>query len=536
MRNTKRISISIVKKKIILGVFIFLFFAPNFAFSQEDDFNKKLAEKYAPILCFHKDEKYYPCSPLFWLENGEYDNNRQNFEKGILALTPEERKNKYDELRKDGKHLQKAKIYYNVYQIKRGSKEYILLSKYIDDIDSHSKIYVIEYWFYYIYNEYHIGYKILKFKQNHFHDMEHVFFIVAENEKVAGDEQDNIKSDNILLVVANAHEDSTPNNIIILKATEHTPQSNIDIIVEKGSHASCPDIDGDGFVVACIDINDKRFNRIEWGIRDHGQPFSGYIVDYMDRRIEKLGYIKLYPPGEKDTSCSAIKYKLISVNELHDEFNNLFSEPEDKKKLDRIFSRQMNLSYLNSILIKELEIMKKDPGKLYQPWEHPHYQNIKKMLQPVNRQLLSLKLGFTYYNNRPSITLTNHIQFRRFKGWPLFKNFTAELSFDEVEELIFDEILKKRKFRWVPKFEYNVYLSYDIDNFFSLYGGIGSTRSRKKIEAENNPQPEVDWVSFIGGLKFNYYLFSTRIGLRVRDDIDRGFIEFRVWINLFDII
>src|SRR5207244_2058950 len=78
----------------------------------------RLAETFAPILVFHPDEKYFPCSPLFASTPlGTPESRTERY----LALTIEERANL-------------ATVYYRAYRLQRRSEEVI----------------VVEYWFYYV--------------------------------------------------------------------------------------------------------------------------------------------------------------------------------------------------------------------------------------------------------------------------------------------------------------------------------------------------------------------------------------------------
>ena len=164
-------------------------------FENANKFNDvELAREYAPEFWFAQEEKYYPCDySLFFFDK---DNNEIP---GELA------KQKYDSLSFQDK-LRNFKVFYNV-----------------DKSDPNQTI--IQYWTIYVFND---------FSNQHYGDIEGTTVFV-----------DN-KTGKINKIVGNAHFGTYSKIIAANNQADNLKQSHTIVLVEKGSHASCPDPNGDG--------------------------------------------------------------------------------------------------------------------------------------------------------------------------------------------------------------------------------------------------------------------------------------------------
>ena len=184
---------------IIFSVFLFPFSVSSLMIGPEypPPFAPPSPEKYAPNLWFDSDENYYPTSPFFDDDDiGGIDN-----------------KEDYESLTLNQKQKEKFKVFCHIVETE-------------DEI-------VYEYWFYYVYNK-------MPLWNEHYHDWEKVFVFV------------NKETEEVNRVVGSAHWNVIPNNELSnpdLEKNEH-----IGILVEQGSHASCPDENNDGLFQRGIDI------------------------------------------------------------------------------------------------------------------------------------------------------------------------------------------------------------------------------------------------------------------------------------------
>jgi hypothetical protein len=280
-----------------------------------------LAERYAPFLVFHPDEKFFPCSPLFYFERSASGPNINSVDRDQLleALgTPETRKESYLSLTLKEK-ADIATVYYRVRRV-NGSRGETL---------------VVDYWLYYTWNEYRVrpGLFPVWVDRSHPNDLEHVH--VGLKGDVAGpDASPSSLSQGTqpISILASAHEGTAPANRYQMFAPN--PIENPHVLVELGSHATAPDADQDGVYTPGPD-GDSGY-KLLWGTRDEGKLWARYSQSYLDPRTGDSAIFfcneVLSTPGEGNAPRSretCFSYRLVHVDELNGQFSRLgLSGPE----------------------------------------------------------------------------------------------------------------------------------------------------------------------------------------------------------------
>lgn len=222
------------------------------ALELDPDEQARLAELFAPVLLFHADEKYFPTHPLFSLQS-EVKGPGTGLPASRLG-TPDSRSAFYRALTIEQK-TRIATVFYRAYP--SGSS---------DD----PKI-VLEYWLYYVRNEYRVRSNILPLwmSGSHPNDLEHIHLVLRE-------ESDRYVVDE---AYASAHEGKIPANRFGYRSAHDGPTR---FLVELGSHAMAPDVDGDGLFT--IGKDGASGSKMVWGVRDRGYTWPRYRESYMDSR------------------------------------------------------------------------------------------------------------------------------------------------------------------------------------------------------------------------------------------------------------
>src|SRR6185436_17043245 len=137
---------------------------------------------------------------------------------------------------------------------------------------------VVEYWCYYVFNEFTVRGTWLPYRvqDDHPHDLERLYLVLIPTEAPgfadgAADEAWARGAFRIRRVVANAHDGSIPPNQYDV-GDDHVLAPPLTILVERGSHAMAPDINEDGRFTPGIDATAAR--KLQWGIRDTGATGS----------------------------------------------------------------------------------------------------------------------------------------------------------------------------------------------------------------------------------------------------------------------
>ena len=208
--------------------FCFLFFLLIGAFVFSDFLNQKTSypnpKNYAPNFWFDTEEKYFPCNPLDF-----------NYDKNLQEIPAEKAKEKYDSLTKQEK-LNHFTVFYHL----------------VDDKENNQWIY--EYHLYYIFNE---------FTNEHYGDWERVDVYVDKNTKKS------------TKVIGFAHNGSKTKIFLANNELDHPKTNHQRILVEKGSHASCPDGNNNGMPDRFFDTSNKNsylttgmFSYFDWSSQD----------------------------------------------------------------------------------------------------------------------------------------------------------------------------------------------------------------------------------------------------------------------------
>lgn len=269
-----------------------------------DEQELALARAFAPTLVFHASEEYFPTSSMTPLP---------------IDAPIEDWPSRVDQYRRLSAQakLQRAALAYRVF-----SRVH----------DRHVEV-VVEYWCYYVYNEFTVlgGWLPYRLANNHPHDLERLYLVLRPSEDAwsgsdAADEAWARESFQVQRIVANAHDGSIPPN-------QYEPQAGeavalpLTLLVERGSHAMAPDLDNDGRFTPGIDSTDVL--KLQWGIRDRGATWGWYRASYMDGRGATA--VRLCGPAAGDPLCT--RYTLYPADGLQRWFQELQLSDDDRHKV-----------------------------------------------------------------------------------------------------------------------------------------------------------------------------------------------------------
>lgn len=269
----------------------------------------RLAQQFAPVLVFHNDEKFFPVSPLFSFDTKAPISDKESTLRRLG--TTESRSAAYLEMNLAEK-AKVATVHYRAYPAKRDGRNVV----------------VLEYWFYYVRDEYRVRGNILPIWAggNHPNDLEHVHLVLRQVEpgEYVVDE-----------VLASAHEGKIPANRYKYGKAGHDGPTHI--FVELGSHALAPDINEDGIFTTGTDGSSG--SKLQWGIRDRGYTWPRYRSSYMSPRSD--GNAVVFEEENAATSsgktggtgqAQVYSYRLASVDSLAENFNQLDLTGKELKK------------------------------------------------------------------------------------------------------------------------------------------------------------------------------------------------------------
>ncbi|MCD6412327.1 hypothetical protein J7K91_01420, partial [bacterium] len=317
------------KKKKVLIVFLlsFLLFGSFLFSSQFQNFSYPDPRNYAPNFWFDSEEKYFPCNPLEF-----------NYDENLNEIPAEKVKEKYDRLTKEEK-LNHFTVFYKV----------------VDDKDQ----WIYEYHLYYVFNE---------FMNEHYGDWERVDVYV---DKIS---QKPVK------VIGFAHNGSKTKIILANNELDNPKTNHQRILVEKGSHASCPDGNYNGMPDKFVDTSNKNSYLNTW------------IGSYSDWSLQD----KLYGPKIK---WDDRRYKLVSIEDLKREYSQKYSLQK------RLVSKAKNLgidilsltpitkkvfSSKNKHLYIAREIAGSPPSN---PWQREEYER-PQIAQPIKNPIKNIAQTF----------------------------------------------------------------------------------------------------------------------------------------------
>lgn len=213
---------------------------------------RALAERFAPRLVFHPEERFFPCSPIERSPEeslGARDDSTRSRTGSAFPGFSLAEKNR------------ETVVYYHVYP--HGSSGGRLEV-------------VVEYWFYYLKNEYSGRGGLIPtwMDVTHPNDMEHVFLVLTP----VTPEPDGPDAYRVRTILCSAHEINNIRNF----PHRNGPAGSFDFLVEKGSHAMCPDLDGDGRFTPGTDGDPHQ--KFCWGLRDRGISWAWWDPSLADDR------------------------------------------------------------------------------------------------------------------------------------------------------------------------------------------------------------------------------------------------------------
>ncbi len=228
-----------------------------------------LAEEFAPVLVFHPQEEYFPSSPLFSLENAAVGPSARDGSENLRRLgTTKTRTQLYRSLSLAEKE-RLAKLHYRAFSLRQEGSELV----------------VLEYWLYYVQNDYRVRGGLFPFwvDASHPNDLEYIRLLLrSSSEGRHADGCARVKIGNrIATVINSAHGDHIPDHSYSVSAAEELSGS-LRFLVELGAHASSLDVNQDGIFTPGVDA-ESRYKLI-WGIRDRGLTWAGHDPSYMDSR------------------------------------------------------------------------------------------------------------------------------------------------------------------------------------------------------------------------------------------------------------
>ena len=296
VRGGRHTFLSYVRAGIFCCLVLALRPAPSFAEPATTELTSEeqalLAKRFAPVLVFHPEEMYFPCSPLFALAT------RDSASIASLLGTPESRTARYEALSIEEK-AKLATVYYRAYRLHRTPYEAI----------------VLEYWFYYVQDTYHVRGNLPPFwlDASHPNDMEHVQIVLRS------------PGDTITEVISSAHEGRTPANRF--RFPSEAALGRIHILVELGSHANAADINKDGIFTPHVD-GDSGY-KIIWGIRDKGITWIPYNPSNVTSRAQ--GAVIFSPDSDADPAPGSHSYQLEPTDQLSLDVISLPLSEEQRK-------------------------------------------------------------------------------------------------------------------------------------------------------------------------------------------------------------
>src|SRR5688572_420406 len=273
----------------------------------------RLAEPFAPVMVFHSEEQYFPTSPLFTLKPQARASLRSQLG------TPEARNEAYRNLPLPEK-ADLSTVFYRAYPAWTAGEPVVIL----------------EYWFYYVHNEYRVRGNILPFwfDGSHANDLEHIHLVLRSEsagpvrlypEPSSGELKFTVSE-----VYASAHEGKIPANRYQYR--DKRQEGPTRFLVELGSHALAPDVDADGLFVPGKDGDSG--SKVLWGIRDRGLTWPRYRTSYMTPRSDGNAIVFSFDPARDRGDAGSSRhfsYRLVPVDSLSERFDELELSDSERK-------------------------------------------------------------------------------------------------------------------------------------------------------------------------------------------------------------
>lgn len=448
-----------------------------------------LAERFAPLLVYHKSEEYFPCNPLFPLEIRGANSGlpSEDRDSAIARLgTAESRSAAYRSLTMEQK-ADLATVYYRVYPLKREPAHII----------------VIEYWLYYVQNAYRARASILPlwFNTSHPNDLEyiHVLLKAQPGDSSSGKDSSAPLGYTIEKVYASAHEGVVPANRY--RYTEQPASDSIQFLMELGSHASAADINRDGIFTPGLD-GDSEYKML-WGVRDKGVPWIKYSRSYMLPRSNQNSIAFSHAASESAEPSDAggviqrrrFGYQLVPVEKLADDFFDLDLTNKQRKEA---YETQV------SWLMRAMGRSNGSSGSLLLPRE-PAAGNGSLNIRDLNSTERGFMVGMTNLVEEPGVFAGGRYAF--LNG----KRYLPDLIFEA------DAILTTRGEGF---FLTQALLSYPIDATTKLMGGYGFVTNSLRFDRR-----QWDWIGAIEARLGSIRLYGA---MRTWGSVTRSAVDFRV--------
>ena len=375
-----------------------------------------LARMYAPTLVFHPQERYFPTNP-----------RPSDAGDGTLAAWSS-RVEQYRDLTTPEK-LQRAALAYRVFTRMQ---------------DRHLEV-VIEYWCYYVYNAFTVrgGWFPYRVRDDHPHDLERLYLVLrpAPSSPDGADEQWARDAFRIVRIVANAHDGSiAPNQYRVRSGDPVAVPATV--MVERGSHAMAPGIDGDGRFTPGVDSSSAL--KAQWGIRDTGSTWRWYLHSFMEQRDASA--IRLFGPEAEASTDPSPHYALYPVEGLQRWFQDLRLSSDDR---DEIVGRaSWLLRTFGDVRVEDLMV----------PADPANGHVLDRMLRRRSASETGFVVGFTTVDHAPTLIVG------RRQHWEVPVGYAPDILAEGVALLSSDS---------QTLFEATVWGSYRVDAITNVLIGYG---------------------------------------------------------------
>ncbi|HEX5109734.1 MAG TPA: hypothetical protein VFV95_14885 [Vicinamibacterales bacterium] len=370
----------------------------------------------------------------------------------------------------------RARVFYDVYEDERQGPGRL----------------VAEYWLYFVESRYRArgGFFMFSLDLSHPNDFEHVFLVLAP---ATGSLADGVGAKEFVVeqIIANVHDGRVPNNVTskFLRGVAGRPL----VLVELGSHALAPDVDGDGRAVAGRDVQSRR---LTWGLRDTGRIWAW--PSSSDAEVRRPGEsITLVPAGASREEGDAI-YELDPVASIAGDFRRLSLSPDQEGRAFR--------GHINPL--KRL-FGKSDGGaaSLRLPSTNRDHRNAGRLLRDGAERQRGISLGFTNTLDHYSVMLGGRLPVATPpRPWPAL---TADIG----------AVLPPSG----PVLDAELLASYEVDTQVDLFAGAGWLGSR-------DGRRQADWLV---GLQLQLGRVRLRGAFRHGGEVNNDQADFRIQYELW---
>ena len=440
------------------------------------DLQHEFAVHLAPSLIFSPGEEYYPCDP---------------FQVDGISLQETPTPQNLTDLRN------RAEVYRGLSleeKMKRATLFYRAYSQDTGDI-------VVEYWAYYVKNSYGARPLILpiKFGASHPNDLEHILLVLRRRTGAGtanGRNQPDPSDYEVARILSSAHN---INNVFSFPPDLSETEGGA-VIVEKGSHAMAPDVNGD---VIFDPRNDADRNRkMIWGIRDHGATIARYRLDYADPRGKDSSIVLSYaePDAEKlrgEGFQRVFTYQLVHQDYLQRRYREMENA---SKEWDKALGAGPGW-------VKWLFGEPQSGDELLLPSKHENFGHPKEMADRRVLRERGFTAGITTMMER-NVNLTVGGRW----AWPLGGRWTPDLMWDNQLFVTGDK---------TTYFSTEIMGFYPLDAITNVFAGWGAI-----VDPTDAGRRQ---FGFLGGLEFRLGRFRIHNGVRQVGPLYKHAYDFRLY-------